>query len=632
MTTSHRRLDWVPKPFRDGDLAGGGAGRLLGKTELSATEIMIRETAQNAWDARTSEGVPAFDIHLQLLDDGRSAALRGALGGSYGLGLDDVLAKESLRVLEISDRGTTGLDGPVEIGPVTGEDTQNFVDLILKVGVPRTDGRGGGTYGFGKTAAYSYSSCGTLVYWTRCRTDAGLEHRLIASAMGSAFHHEGIEYTGRHWWGKRTHDGRVLPLIGEEARALGEALFSSHFEEEQTGTSILVIDPPEEHLSAESGSRAVDDEGDGPSAEEHPVVDTARAFGDGARDALRLHLWPKMTPDDSGDSAPMRISLRVDGSQIGLGSAERGAWKYWSSAIRAIRKVERAELSPGEVAAASPVKVLPVTRYSDRLGSLAIVRRNTELDPPDGEDNLDPHNPVRSTGRLMLMRGQTELVVTDKDEPIGDELLGIDWLAVFKADPTVDAALASTEPPAHNDWLPGGRETEGEKFAGFLRRKLRTMLREELGSRSGSHESQESVDATPLANMLGTLLPGEPIRQKGTGSGGRTGMIRGRRGLVVLGHRLLREGGREYQQHMIDFLVEGAEGLQRVELIGRVASEDPKAAIHLDERELNPEWRGAQRCERDSREAMVQRNRSASVVLCTPLGRAVDLTLQVAED
>ena len=310
MTVTSRHLEWVPKPFRDGDLAGGGSNRLLGRSDLSATEILIREMAQNAWDARTAGGTPTFDINLRRLGPREVGTLRRELGDSHGLGLDAVLAHEGLRGLEISDRGTTGLDGPVEIGRVTGEDTQNFVDLILKVGVPRTDGRGGGTYGFGKTAAYAYSSCGTVVYWTRCRTPEGLEHRLIASAMGPEFHLDGAEYTGRHWWGKRRSDGRTLPLRGDEAEALGEAIFTARFEGEQTGTSILILDPSVEHLSASAGrSDGGDEEADAQEEALEPAELDA-LFAQAAREALRLHLWPKMTPDVPGGPAPMNISLR----------------------------------------------------------------------------------------------------------------------------------------------------------------------------------------------------------------------------------------------------------------------------------------------------------------------------------
>lgn len=632
MTVTSRHLEWVPKPFRDGDLAGGGSNRLLGRSDLSATEILIREMAQNAWDARTAGGTPTFDINLRRLGPREVGTLRRELGDSHGLGLDAVLAHEGLRGLEISDRGTTGLDGPVEIGRVTGEDTQNFVDLILKVGVPRTDGRGGGTYGFGKTAAYAYSSCGTVVYWTRCRTPEGLEHRLIASAMGPEFHLDGAEYTGRHWWGKRRSEGRTLPLRGDEAEALGEAIFTARFEGEQTGTSILILDPSVEHLSASAGRNDGGDEEADAQEEALEPAELDALFAQAARKALRLHLWPKMTPDVPGGPAPMNISLRVSGEAIDLGTPEQGAWRYWSAALRAIRRDGEGSTTGDEGGDLLSPKIVRVTRSRRPMGTLAISVRNLSIDPPDRADDLDPHAESLGTGRLMLMRGQTELIVKDKDVAAGGDLLGLDWFAVFKADSSIDADLASTEPPAHNDWLPGGAETDGERYARFLRGKLPVTLRSELSVHAPLPEQQDAADSTPLAAMLGQLLPDEPKRQKSIEGQRRKGVVKGRRGFVVTGHRLLSQGDRLYQHHMIDFIVEGPGGSTVIELSCRVASEESRTSLSLDAEQLMPEWRGAEPSAENQLLANVENGRAASVVIRTPLGRAVDVSLAPVED
>lgn len=634
MTPSHKHLEWVPKPFRDGDLAGGGSSRLLGRSDLSATEILLREMAQNAWDARVEGCVPSFDVSLRTLSLRETAILRRELGGSHGLGLDLVLAEDRLRVLEISDRGTTGLDGPVEIGRVTGADTQNFVDLILKVGVPRTDGRGGGTYGFGKTAAYAYSSCGTVVYWTRCRTPEGLEHRLIASAMGPEFHLDGQEYTGRHWWGVRTGDGRTRPLTGPLAEDLGRSTFASRFDEEQTGTSILIIDPPVEHLVALSGRHDQDEEefiSDGGSSGASKVHD---AFSRNARDALRLHLWPKMTPDTPGGPAPMSIDLRVEGSDVDLGSPEKGAWRFWAEALRAIRRDADGSAAPGQGSSGPPVKVIPVTgtRRRTRLGTLAIAFRHLGIDPASDADNLDPHSDLQATGRVMMMRGRTELIVRDKDEAAGIELLGSDWLAVFRADSGIDADLASTEPPAHNDWLPGGGETEGENYARAIRRRIPVLIREALSDRAPAEVRAETADATPLAAMLGLLLPDEPRSSSATASRERTGRSGGRSGFAVTGHRLLREGDRLHQRHMIDFITNGPEGSSRVGLSAKVASDESGASLSLDAEQLALQWRGAMPDPENQLLATVENGRAASVVLRTPMGRAIDVSISPVRD
>lgn len=70
------RLDWVPKPFRDGDIAGEGTKKLLG-TSLAAPKLFLRETAQNSWDAHIGHGViPEYQMRFVTLDAPRMSVLR----------------------------------------------------------------------------------------------------------------------------------------------------------------------------------------------------------------------------------------------------------------------------------------------------------------------------------------------------------------------------------------------------------------------------------------------------------------------------------------------------------------------------------------------------------------------------
>ena len=138
-------LDWFPKEFRAGDADGKINESLMGKPELSPLEILIRETAQNSWDARLNEVTPEFRVSLRSLD-----ARQLNLSNLLPINEDDqlflqTLDTDSLEVIEISDRRTTGLDGPVDMSPTSDESvSKNFEDLIYKVGVPRHDGKGGG--------------------------------------------------------------------------------------------------------------------------------------------------------------------------------------------------------------------------------------------------------------------------------------------------------------------------------------------------------------------------------------------------------------------------------------------------------------------------------------------------------
>lgn len=463
-------LEWFPKRFQPGDMDSSGGERLLGRTELSSLEILIRETAQNSWDAREAGMRPEYGLHLRHTDWRFRTDLERLLPDRRrqtpgSLGVDDPF------VLEVFDRGTSGLDGPVTLRPVFGDAPRNFQDLILKVGVPRDDGKGGGTYGFGKTASYAFSRRGTVIYWTRCRNEDGhLEHRLIASAFRDSYVDQGIQYTGRHWWGRL--DGEmILPVIGEEAETLGRRLFHRGFNGGETGTSMLILDPD---LREESLGSEVTDDGE---------LDTSRSdlgdeFAAKARSAIRIHLWPKLIVRPGETVSPMEITLQVDEVSHGLIDEPEGVLALWGAGLNAIRA--QRDQSPGATLTPQslPVRVFPITRLRSTLGHLAVVQRVPALETQLEDDDLDPiHNPAVS--RIALMRGQPELIVSTVDWIAQSPMEGVEWIAVYKSADDWDAVYARTEPPAHDAWIAslGG---EGGLVVKATRRQVIAGIRDVL--------------------------------------------------------------------------------------------------------------------------------------------------------
>ena len=229
-------LDWFPAPFLPGGVEGQGVKRLLGSPQISPTAVLIRETAQNSWDARRGDGAVSFLVDHRVLDRELVDTLRrDVLTGKHsGLGLREVLGREQLRALEVSDRGTVGLDGPTRNDRTyTAGASTNFVNFVFNLGSAQGAASGGGSYGFGKSISYVASGCGTILIWSRCQEGNRLQHRFIASAIGDVFDHGGRRFTGRHWWGRNVPDPdgmmRVEPVVGDEAQALGERLFSRPF-------------------------------------------------------------------------------------------------------------------------------------------------------------------------------------------------------------------------------------------------------------------------------------------------------------------------------------------------------------------------------------------------------------------
>lgn len=581
-------LDWFPKRFQPGDMDSTGGERLLGRTELSALEILIRETAQNSWDARRDGERPSYGVHLRRADWRLRVDLDGLLPDRERRPPGSQLLDDPF-VLEIFDRGTAGLDGPVTLQPVDEDDPCNYQDLILKLGVPRGDGKGGGTYGFGKTAAYAFSERGTVLYWTRCRNELGeLEHRLIASAFRDSYVDQGVQYTGRHWWG-RLKEETIYPVLGDEAEELGGRFFRRGFEGDETGTSMLILDPV---LTADSLGSDIAEDTD-------PAFDIAAAlaeFESKARSALRIHLWPKLIPHPRELSPPMIITLEIDGAPCALVDDPPGALALWGAGLNAIRAERTEAATPVATPQGLPIKVFPITRLGKTLGHLAIVRRIPALESQPEHDDLDPaHN--ASMSRIALMRGQPELIVTTVDWISQSPLEGVDWLAVYKSADDWDATYARAEPPAHDAWIASSGGDE-RLVVRATRNRVIAIIRDVLYPEPNAVVELERrpIRTGGLARRFSSLLPvaREPVANAptSTGNGGRRGRSATRTFRVEMSApRLVTTLDDGRQRQMIDFVVRADAERSIVSItVSAIGDEGTHEAISAEELDLS--WIG----------------------------------------
>jgi hypothetical protein len=589
-------LDWFPKKFTPGDMDAAVGERLLGATELSPLEVVVRETAQNSWDARREGVRPRFGVNLRQVDFRYRADLARLLTTNRGSSPVKSVAQDNPYILEIFDRGTSGLDGPASLRPTAVGEPANYQDLILKVGVPRSDGKGGGTYGFGKTAAFALSNSGTVVYWTRCKDPGGqIEDRFVASAFREAYTDMGVQYTGRHWWGERD-DGQLMPVRGSQAAQLGQRFFSKGFEEGETGTSILVVDPK---LTNETMGI---DEDSGlwvPDASAMQLPQTAQQFAAAARHAIRVHLWPKLVARGDGDMPPMDIELDVCSQEIALIDEPRGAIELWASGLNAIRAVRGGNLSPRFTPYGLPISVFPILRKRQVLGHLALVRRVMALEPgPSILDDLDPINSGARLSRIALMRGQTELIVATVDWLSQSPTGGFEWLAVYKASDEFDAAYARTEPPAHDAWTSGTGSEEGLIVRATRLRSVEEIRKVLYPQEDGALESSVPINVGGLARRFAALLPSEfdgpGTASERSGHGRRRGSASSRKVQIEFERPRLMEmvpDGR--QRQIVPFQISGTSEIVLVHLSLSVIG-DEGANESVDLNAVDVTWTGAE--------------------------------------
>lgn len=513
------------KPHGAGDQTSGGRGKLLkSNSNLSRTELLVRETLQNSWDAREQGWYPAFGIRLHKLSPETRAILLKQVFTETDHNLDKLrqsLNNEDCHVLEIYDRGTVGLNGPVHPSkaPEPGE-PNNFTPLVFDIGTTKTAEGSGGTYGFGKTAAFEASAAHAVVYWsaTSNRQDE-LEHRLIAASLHEPYHIGGKRYTGAHWWGVPS-EGAVIPLTGSDAEELGEKLFHTHFgfEEDgdpEKGTSILIIDPIvsiKENNASEETRVAV-------RTREH--VETLLQQ---LKEAIARHAWPKFILDEQ-DEPPMSIELLHD--ELALEIEELDVAEYvdqnygdYGYSLAQIRKEQGTDYADDSPALARNERPLTSQTFDIVLGK-------TPLEDQHGREKLYGKRDSRLVGHLhlfryanldaasatvapmrsvALMRSLPELVVSYEKFGIQDDDI-ITWHGVFKPVPEVDHHFGATEPPTHDAWVPNNAESEVS--SSVVDRTLKAIKRRvsEFLGQSIKAEGVQGISVRKIARSLAGFMP-----------------------------------------------------------------------------------------------------------------------------
>jgi hypothetical protein len=260
--------------------------------------------------------------------------------------------------------------------------------------------------------------------------DGEIQPRLIACAIGGEFSREGRLCTGRHWWGRREGDS-ALPVEGDEADVLAEAIGMPAIGKHETGTNVMIVAP-------DFGGR---------------TYSQAMSF---IVESILWHLWPKLI--ERAGVAPMRISIDWNGTEIPLPPLEtRPPLHAFAQAFRAL--LRDIDLESAEAVGLRKETVnckRPKVLTGDLVSVAAVQRARVPVDDGHREDDVDSPRPAASivgpSHHIALMRAP-ELVVTYLTGPVPPEG-GIEWAAVFRCRPELDAQFALAEPPTHDSWNP----------------------------------------------------------------------------------------------------------------------------------------------------------------------------------
>lgn len=592
-------LNWFPLPKNTGSISARGASRTLGRPNLSPLALVTREMAQNSWDARLEGHMPEFGCLVRRADSGVLNTLRNEVFAagfeihSKYTGLDQTFNRSDVYFLEFWDRGTVGLDGPDRPDEAVEEgESQNFVNLTMNLGSDNKGQGNGGSYGFGKTAAFNMSESQSVIYWSAFKTKTGeIDYRLIAVALGKEYTYGGRNYTGRHWWGDKGPTVRgtdnILPLTGEPARLLGKAIFSRHFNDGETGTSILIVDAKPAELMEVS-----DDEGKIPD-EPNQIIDRSH---EKIQNIVMYHLWPKLDVEDGNRS--MDISINNDPVLIQnlKNKPEYKGIEQLCSALIDVRKMsehKNVDFESFDGVFRYKGYIFKRARDSYNIGYLKIV-----LGAYDGtaERSIYPQNTV------CLMRNEAELVVQYR------EVNGLDdskatWYGVFKPDAEMDVAFREAEPPAHDEWNPKSLENaEHKRIVTYAINNINKSLKSIFETKDIKRDSGSLGSLSKISQKLARF---NPIMS--TGGGVNTELIdededknKKRPGGVVRRASVSIDSASmtgvhpqnpDYVQYFINFSCSSAwKAGQRVGIKISIATGDERTLEYTDSHDLEPSW------------------------------------------
>ncbi|KUL31459.1 hypothetical protein [Actinoplanes awajinensis] len=467
---------WYSQPFRpDGGITAEGLRNQLGRPALSKLTVLVRESAQNSWDAKHDADV-RFKLDLVTVSAAHRQAWVNLLGPNAPMDtsaprtLPEFLRTTSIRYLAVSDRGTVGLGGPTRSDRFAGANHRAWLSFVLNSGEKQDTDGGGGTYGYGKGAFFLASRLWTVLIYTRFREEGLLRTRLIGSALLTSTTDNGVPLTGRYWWGL-PQDDHCEPLIDEDADATARALGLRGFEGQETGTSVIVLDP-----DLADPSVPEDDES------EMSIGEAGRYLAD----AATWNLWPLMLTDRS---PRLQVDVTAHGERIQVASElDDPVIAEFSDAYRRMAGKD-----------GTPIMCFRPKTHLGRFGHRDTFGSQVDS-PAAAELGLDgsPHH-------VCLMR-RPDLVVQylpgqEKAHPVAG------YTGVFKVSDDLDATFAKSEPPTHDAWIDTdltGRE------ATFVR-VARKRLLEQCAALAGPKAKEARVLDVPVASVaarLGFLLAG----------------------------------------------------------------------------------------------------------------------------
>lgn len=221
--------------------------KLIQNSSLSTVDLLVRESLQNSLDAAIHGGKK---VTANFITGKCERVKVDAIFTGITKALGECIEGEKTDFIAISDKGTTGLTGPLlEADYEEDADKGNLRKLIYEICQAQSVADKGGSWGLGKTV-YFRVGVGIVIYYTRIAVSGGYEERLAAaliedekkkdSLLRKAGLKNGKQYSGIAWWGKNVQDDTCPITEKEEITQILSVFNLTPYDKDETGTMLII--------------------------------------------------------------------------------------------------------------------------------------------------------------------------------------------------------------------------------------------------------------------------------------------------------------------------------------------------------------------------------------------------------
>lgn len=226
--------------------SGSSLLRMIKTDGMPILDLFVREVIQNSLDAaESSDGIVNVDM---ITGDFVSRELSRHLE-RITEGLNRKFKEEKYSFLAVKDTNTTGLDGPLTVEEVKGNNYGNLFKLVYSISKPQEKQGTGGSWGEGKTVYYRIG-IGIVIYYSRIwnKIDRKYESRLAVAFVEDEKKKDALIppdennlRNGIAWWGEQYCADRTRPITDKsEIQTILDIFGIEPYSEDETGTTIII--------------------------------------------------------------------------------------------------------------------------------------------------------------------------------------------------------------------------------------------------------------------------------------------------------------------------------------------------------------------------------------------------------